>query len=777
MKNIFKLSALLVAAVIAAVSCQKDEIDTAQYSDSAVTLASFGPNPAMRGGTVTFYGSNLDKVTEINVPGMSLITGSAIEVVESGKTSQIRITLDTETPEVGYITLKAADGTVLQTKSEVTYKEPIVFDSFIAKDVNYPGDVITLQGTYMDLVKAVIFEGGEEVPVEEGAIRHSAAVVIPANALTGLIILSDKAEIESLFYSKEVLVIGEPTVTPGEKATAKMGETLSFTGEHLEMIEKITMDGAEVTEFTLAEDNKSISFTLPATAKSGDYHAVSFAGKSYKAGEVDAIVPVVTSVQPSPVKAGSNLVIKGQNLDLITKVAFDGDDNATFSFADDALEIAVSNTVKEGKVQLITANESAVEAEFTLVHPAVTKVEPETIFAGDSITIVGTDLDLVIKATLGKNAESICYQTTDTIIIATAATSASGKLVLSLSNEETVTATEMINVEYHSLVIVTERPASQHIGELVTLKGKNMSLVESIFIGSEKVTKYSLRTDEELSFLMPYNKVGSYPITFVLYDGSEETQPEDIEVLLERTFDNVFEGEATVSWNNAVTIPNSRFTVGQKMVIEYKVVPMSDNYSMLRVISSDWVFNLEGNATYNKNFGEDGVWEVPVTKELMNNLAGKDMSLTGYGCAVLKVTLIGEVAQEKTIFEGPCDMSWGDTGRFGVALESFDGVVAGQKLIFYLTHTHDWGQIQINNGWWNQDGISFPEVGGAYIKTDLIAAGAERVELTLTEETLASIREKAGDYKGLNEKHASPSGKYGLVIQGQDFRIEKVTIL
>lgn len=777
MKNIIKLSALFCAAVLTAVSCQKDELDTAQYSDTEVTLASFGPNPAMRGGTVTFYGSNLDKVAAVEIPGQGQIAGSAIEVVEKGKNSQIRVSLDIESPEVGYVILKTSDGKELKTKSELTYKEPIVFEGFVANSVNYPGDVITLNGTYMDLVKAVVFAGGEEVEVNEGSTRHSATVTIPANALTGTIILSDKAEIESLFYSSEELVIGEPTVNAAEKATVKVGETISFTGEHLDMIEKIAMDGTEVTEFTLADDHKSISFTLPATAKSGDFHAVSFAGKSYKAGEVDAIVPTVTSVGPSPVKAGKTLIIKGENLDLITKVAFDGVESAVFTYSADSLSISVSTKVKEGKVQLITANESVIEAEFTLVHPTVTKVDPESIYAGDSIIVVGTDLDLIVNAALGKNNESICYQSADTLIIATAATAASGKLILSLDNEETVAAAENINVGYHSLVIVTERPASQHIGELVTLKGKNMSLVESIYIGDGKVTKYSLRTDEELSFLMPYNKIGSYPIKFVLYDGSEEIQPENIEVLLERTFDEVFEGEATVSWNNAVTIPNSKLAAGQKMVIEYKVVPMSENYSMLRTISNDWGFNPEGNATYNKNFSEDGVWEVPVTKELMNNLAGKDMSLTGYGCAVLKVTLIGEIAQEKTVFEGPCDMSWGDTGRFGVALESFDGVVAGQKLIFYLTHTHDWGQIQINNGWWNQDGIVFPEVGGAYIKTDLIEAGAERVELTLTEETLASIREKAGDYKGLNDKHASPSGKYGLVIQGQDFRIEKVTIL
>jgi len=764
MKNILKLSALFCAAVLTVVSCQKDEIDTAQYSDSAVTLASFGPNPAMRGGTVTFYGSNLDKITEVNVPGMSAITGSAIEVVESGKTSQIRVSLDLEAPEIGIVTLKASDGTVLQTKSELTYKEPIVFDGFTAKDVNYPGDVITLSGTYMDLIKVVKFEGGEEVEVNEGSTRHSATVTIPANALTGIIVLSDKAEIESLFYSKEELVMGEPTVKAIEKTTVKVGETITFTGEHLEMIEKIALDGAEVTDFVLSDDKKSISFTLPASAKSGDFNAVSFAGKSYKAGEVDAIVPTVASVAPNPVKAGETLVITGENLDLITKVAFDGNDNATFTYENGSLKINVTSKVKEGKVQLITANESAIEAEFTLVHPVVTKVESEEIFAGDTITVVGKDLDLIVSVKLGKNEESVIYQSADTLLIATAATSASGALVLSLDNEETVTASEEVKVSYHSLVIVTERPDGQHIGQTVTLKGKNMSLVESVYIGSEKVTKYSLRTDEELSFLMPYNKVGSYKIKFVLYDGSEEVQAKDIEVLNEQILNVVFEGEATVSWNNAVTLANSLFEVGQSMVIEYKAVAMPDGYNMLRIINSDWSFNPDGNPTYNKSFSEDGVWEVPITAELFNNLQGKDMSFSGYGCAITKITLITEISQEVVLWTGEAVAdNWKDQPYLlsdeGLELQAANAQ-AGQQVRFYLSPMDPAWKLQIVEGHWSGAtycsycSVGNDTEGGKFTEIDLDAAGGF-ISITLTQEMLDTAYTKqwwGGTFIGNGDK-------------------------
>ena len=61
-------------------------------------------------------------------------------------------------------------------------------------------------------------------------------------------------------------------------------------------------------------------------------------------------------------------------------------------------------------------------------------------------------------------------------------------------------------MKYHSKVIVTEMPAMQHIGQEVVLKGSNFSLVENIFIGDVKVTQYSIRTDEEVRFLMPMDR-------------------------------------------------------------------------------------------------------------------------------------------------------------------------------------------------------------------------------------------------------------------------------
>lgn len=770
MKSIFKLSALLgvAALLLSVVSCQQEELDTAHYADGKVTLASFGPNPVMRGAQLRFFGSNLEQIESVEVPGIGAIRN--IEVVSSGKISEIRITLPVEGPEVGYVTLVSNDGKKFKTVSELTYTEPIVFDSFTANEKAYPGDVITLKGDYMNLVESVTFEGGEKVLVNEGATRHEAQVVVPANALTGKIVLSDGATVENLFYSEEVLVMGEPTVKANAKATLKAGDEITVAGEHLEMIEYFKIGDIVIDTFTLAEDNSSIALNLPEKASDGKLNAVAYSGAEYAAAEIVTLVPVVSSVSPKPVKAGKNLTIAGKDLDLVTKVSFEGVEEATFSYADGKITVAVAPEVKEGKVVLTLANGKTVETSVVLVHPTISSVSPAELYAGDETPVVvkGKDLDLAVKAAIGGKEVEISSSSETEIKLATTPSSVSGKVTLTLANGETVESAEAVTMKYHSKVIVKSIPASQHIGQEVVIEGEHLNLVENIFIGTTKVTDYSIRKDDEIRFLMPWCKVGSYDVNFLLFDGDTETQANQITVELEQIIDTIwegnhapgnwgagmqalawggfdwttvkpgtelvvfyvddpkkeygpnirlgngswnalpstkvkyadvcdgdgnitpsagstyisitltaddlyqlqekgglvvcgawfivqkiqlitdipqektlFEGSAVVNWNNAVTIPASTvkdWTPGMVLTVTYEVTPA--DYHMIRIINNDWSFNPDGDSNYNWNFGESGSFTKTVDQELLDKLGGKDMSLTGFGCNITKVTIL-----------------------------------------------------------------------------------------------------------------------------------------
>ena len=782
--SIISALALVCLTVLGLSGCKHEELDTEQFSDSQVKMLGFAPNPVARGGALRIVGSNLQKVQQVEIPGVEPIT--EIEVISEGKVSEIRVIVPVNGPEVGPVSIVAGD-TRLTSMTDLEYSEPIVFDGFSPESA-MPGDVITVKGDYMNNIRQVIFEGGEAVTEFESQSRYELKVKVPSSATTGKIILGDVDEnnnpdgkVSNLFYSEKDLSIGEPTVKTAALGVVKAGASVTATGAYLNMIESVNFGGVDA-EFQAAEDGRSLTAVLPATAVDGDLVLVSYAGREFKAGAYTTLVPSeLVIAADSRYKAGLGVKITGKDIDLVTAGSLAGTDLA-LTVSDKSITFTIPAEARDGAVTLTLANGKTVDTDaIELVKPVIKSVSPLELFAGDgNITVTGDDLDLVVAAQLGgrdieiKKDEAAKAAEVKSLELVTTLTSVSGKVALVLANGITVESAEEVNVKYHSLVIVSEMPSGQHIGEEVVLKGSNFDLVENIFIGDEKVTKYSLRTAEEVRFLMPWAKAGSYQMSFHLFNGDVETVATPIEVLLERAFNVVFEGEAVVNWNNAVTIPFSSLAKNMTVIVEYAATPA--DYHMLRIINSDWSFNPDGNDTYNKSFDDDGVWSIPVTAELYGSLAGKDMSLTGAGCNINKVTLISEIPQETTIFEGPVSLSWGDDGRFGLATSYFENLSAGSKMIIYFTQTEEWGQVQINDAAWKDNTFSFPELGGAYLNTDNVGGkNVTSMELTLTQEILDHIKEVSGDYFGVNVKYKG-DGRCAVVIQGSAWIIEKITV-
>lgn len=795
MNKIFKLAALLSACLMT-FACAPEELSTDQYPDDAVNFAAFAPNPVARGGALRIVGSNLQRIVEVQIPGINPITD--IEVVKEGHESEIRVIIPVDGPEVGKVAIVDLCGNTHVSLADITYSEPIIFDDFTPKNA-MPGEVITIKGDYMNNIRAVQFTGGAVVTEFPEQSRYEMKVVVPANAITGKIIIADVDEnnnpdglIPNLFYSQDELVIGEPDVVAADRGTLKVGDEVTVTGEHLEMIKSVNFGGVDV-EFTVAEDGKSLTAALPATAVDGELVLVSFAGTEHNAGAYTTLVPSELKIAPETrYKAGLNAVVTGKDLDLVTGATLAGT-ALEYVYADGAITFPIPATAVDGAVTLTLANGKTVDTEaIELVKPVITAVAPLELYAGDEPVIVsGEDLDLVVSATLGGRDEEIEVAADGkSVKVATTVSSVSGKIVLTLENGVTVESADEVKVNYHSLVIVTEMPAMQHIGEEVVLKGSNFSLVENIFIGDAKVTQYSVRTDNEVRFLMPWNKVGMYNITFNLFSGDVETVATPIEVGLERVFNTIWEGESYVTWSGgAVTNLSwggydwSTVKPGTTIVANFEVV---DDNAAVRFGNGSW----SALPTSKTLPGADGDGNIAVAKgttylsfvlsaadlaELQNN---GGLVLCGTGYNITSIVLITEISQEITIYEGPTALTWGDDGRFGLAMNYFEGLNAGAKMIIYFTQTDAWGQVQFNDGWWGNGDVSFPELGGAYLNTDN-AGGKDvtRMELTLTQELLDHLLATAGDYWGTNADYHNGDTRVAFVIQGQDWIIDKITIL
>ncbi len=764
-----KSYAILVAAaslafLSASVSgCKTDALDTDQYSAKQVRLVSFGPNPVMRGGAVTFLGSNLDKIVEVQVPGVDAIT--EIEVVASGLQSEIRVILPEEGPEVGKLTLKASDGTLLTTSTELTYSEPIVFEEFVVSSTpSYPGDEIKLKGDYMNLVKSVEFAGGEKAEVTN-IDRHNATVIIPSTAITGKIILSDEGEIANLIYSESDLTIGDPTVSSVKAGVWKPEQKATVTGKHLDMIQEIRLEGGVTIDdetFLLADDNNSIVFEVPAQMKSGEVKLVSYAGKEFVAGEATMVEPSELAVDPAEVQTLSTIVISGKDLDVVTSVTFpNADAIADFTLADDKISVTVPLKARSGEIALGMANGESVSVAYTLIAPTVTEVAPLALTAGDIITVKGTGLQFVESATLGgKSVEIEANEDGTQLSLATVNTSVSGKVVLTLYNGETLEPSEEITLSYESLIIVNEMPAEEHIGGIVTLKGENFMLIENIYIGEAKVTGYSSRSDTELSFVMPYNKIGTYSVYFDLFSGERETCPQSIEVLLEQTFTTIWEGEFNAgSWGGNQDLAWGGFdwtTVKAGQTLRFTLEQdSSQSYWQFSLRHGDSWGELPEPVFIEMTAGQTIV-DVVLTQNNLDDLIAKNgLVITGCFYTLSKVEVIGEISQEKSIWEGEFNAgNWGGNQDLAWGGYDWSTVTAGQKLVFYLEQdtAQTWWQLSLRHGdGWGE----LPEK--VFIE---MTAGQNRIEVELSQTNIDDLVANGG-----------------LVITGCYYTLKQITLL
>ena len=731
MKKIFKFSALIaLCSLIGAVACTREEVSTEQLSDSAVVFGAFAPNPVVRGAELRIMGSNLDKIVEVQIPGAEPIT--EIEVVSSGRVSEIRVVTPAAGAEdesvTGPVLIVDNAGNTYKSKADIEFTEGIVLDSF-SPAAAMPGDVVTVKGDYLYNVQQIVLGGGVYVTGEQitAKSRRELKFIVPSNAITGPVTIGDVDEnnnpdglIPNNVPSKEELVIGDPTVEVAKECVLKAGNVVIVRGKHLDMIKSVSLGGLNV-DFEVKYRGFLLEAALPAEAVEGDIVLVSYAGKEFKAGSYTTVIPTNVEIAPeSRYKAGLNAVVTGNDLDLVTGASLAGT-ALEYAYVDDKLTFAIPAAAVDGTVVLTLANGKTVEtAAIELVKPVITSMTPLELYAGDeNITVNGEDLDLVTGATLGGRDAEFEY-TDGTVIVKTALTSVSGKVALSLANGVVVESADEVKVNYHSLVIVTEMPQAQHIGMEVVLKGSNYDLVENIFIGEEKVTKYLLRTPDEVRFIMPWNKVGMYNISFHLFSGDVETVATPIEVQLELQTIVLWEGDFTIgSWNGNQDLAYGAYDWSQAkpgdilQIIGEPVNPDADWWCLSLRVGIDWK-NLNGVPGQYDNCTSV---EVKLTKEIIDHLVDQGgLILTGQDYKFSKISLIREISQEKTIWEGLADPQ-----NYAVNLELGGAdnsdwrnadLQVGQtiKIYFNLVDPASWS-IQVFDAHWGGQ-ISFsPEIG------------------------------------------------------------------
>ena len=539
MKKISKIFAMLVVALVglSLTACSDgDDLSTDQYGND-ISLQSFGPCPVLRGGTLYFYGTNLDQIESINLPGADPIT--AYEILQSGYNSKISIQVPAEKCEPGQIVLKTKKGGEITSVSPITYREDIEITKFYVGNegtmVGNVGDVVTIKGDYLNLMHGVIFAGSDTIKEAEfvGHDRYTIQVKIPVEARTGVITLTDTIKDGTSLETKEELTINTPEVTPIKDRNIKAGEILSIKGASFDQIASVKFEGATVD----AADFKSQSATeitvaVPVKATDGTFYVVTKSGVEVPVGNIITVVPTQLVATPNPVKNGAEITITGKDMDLITGIAFP---NAKESKLNKVETTKVTSTVPEdaqkGDITLSLDNGKTVVVAYTLVEPTVASCTPAAITAGEKTVIKGTDLDLVKSITFPGDAEMTVDDfkgTANAIAVTVPAACAGSGFKLNLKNGTTVNIDGQLSIKAATdPAIASVTPGEAIAGSTITITGKNFQNIQNLYIGSYKVNRYTSRTNTEIVCQVPANaEVGTYKIVMEDPDGNKIEGPE-----------------------------------------------------------------------------------------------------------------------------------------------------------------------------------------------------------------------------------------------------------
>lgn len=770
MKKIFKYSLIvaLCAGMAAFTGCQDKEFDVNPLTE-AFTFSGMAPNPVMRGGELRIFGRKLDEVKEVRFAGDISVT-EFVKVGKGAKLDTLYVIVPLEGPEVGKVSIVSKSDEVKSSQADLTFSEPIEISSFSPATV-LSGDIITIKGEYLYDVKEVFFSGEDAYVTKfESQDRHELKLKVPANAITGPMILSDVNEVEdgttipNHIYTQTELVVGNPTVNKAAKATYKSGDVITVTGEHLDMIKNVALPQVASVEFILGKQLDSISFNLPPKATDGNITLTSYAGVEFDAGEIETVnvaeLAVVSKADDGRYKAGCTVEISGTDLDLVSAVDFEGA-AADWYLNKDVIVATQPAGAKDGQVVVtLESGKKAYSDAIEVVKPVVTAVDTTTATAGkDTIIVSGTDLDLVTGVTIGNKDQSFIdcvfeYNAADsTVAVVVPEQAYNGPITLTAASGYD-TATEKISIVYDMSVSIKFDAPSFGLGQKISITGTNLMQIEKIYIKGKKVTNYAVRTDTAMSFDIPEGLgPGVYRLAITLVDDSEITWPIPFSVTAPFTETFIWEGNSTVTWSGGAVTDLSWGGYDWSTVAEGTILcahfTIDDPTGCIRFGNGSWasIPSLAGLATDGNLPLEEGMTEyrVELTAEdldVLVNQGGLVVCGTGFTITGLSFITFGAAEKRTPIWEGSVTVGDWDGSMNALSWGGYDWstVKAGTKLAVSFTASADNAVMRFGNGSW----ASMPSLAGLAADGNIPVAGLTSYEFELTEADLEQLTTAGG---------------------------------
>lgn len=221
------------------------------------------PEEAKPGSNITIKGKFLNWIEEI-----TFYDGLVVDEFVSRSLTELVVTVPMAA-ETGRLSFSSG-GTVpmvVNSDNEVKIRLPKVV-SFSASAIKH-GDNLTINGTDLDLVTGIVFQGNPQVMASSFISQTETAIVVtvPENAKKGTLTLNSRSPIAVTSPELTIILPVGNTVSP---QPAVPGDEITITGTDLDLVGQIIFPGASqaVTAF-ISQSATAIKVKVPAEVISG----------------------------------------------------------------------------------------------------------------------------------------------------------------------------------------------------------------------------------------------------------------------------------------------------------------------------------------------------------------------------------------------------------------------------------------------------------------------------------------------------------------------------
>lgn len=360
------------------------------------------------------------------------------------------------------------------------------------------GGELRFIGVNMTSVTGVKLQGVDEITDFVSSTDTAVKITIPQGAEPGTVTLNYNG---GSITTKTNLTFSEPisvdTVYNESTKTPRYGDKLIIKGDYLNLIKQAIFMGGDTVYSAdfISQTRKQIELTIPRAAKAG--HITLSNGATIP---ITVITPTVAiqppvfrtenAITPLSAKAGADSVtIYGANLDLVKSVVFAGTKLAAFRLVSQTeIRALVPIDAEDGKVILVAyASGLTVTStdEMVMKVPVVTETSPSPVKNGATLTLTGTDLDLVSVVSFGDLTAGIVSQSATSLKIKVPYTTASATAKLTTYSAKSI---NISGITYTTPIITSASPLSFTAGADLTISGTDLDLVRSVTLGDASVS-------------------------------------------------------------------------------------------------------------------------------------------------------------------------------------------------------------------------------------------------------------------------------------------------